>query len=409
MGYIIKRQDVNEILSKKQWLLLYGRRKVGKTFLLRELCKFENYYTIRQDGGIISGDNVLSSDKAFQEIKKIVSENKVVVIDEFQRLDNSILEQVVLLHPKGKLIISGSSLRIVNKIFEPKSPLLGFFTPIKIGFISPKDTIMGLKGKFEPEKVIELATFLREPWAIPIYNNQKTMDFVYELVTGSKYIITSLIGEIFTEEERELTKKYEAILNLIGEGIWNTKELTSILYSRKFIPDPSPTHLIQYLKNLEEMELVESIKLHKAKGRYYRLTSPIMNIYYYLDSRYNISERNVSLEEIKPTIEKLINLEIQNFIADLFAQLYNGRKEYFISGDKEVDFIITKRNKAEIIGEVKWKRIEKEDINKFMRNSDRLYGKRMIVCKSGEAKMRGVNITSPNYLISLASGKTALY
>ena len=115
---------------------------------------------------------------------------------------------------------------------------------------------------------------------------------------------------------------------MIGEGIWNTKELTSILYSRKLIPDPSPTHLIQYLKNLEEMELVESIKLYKTKGRYYRLISPLMNIYYYLDSRYDISNRTISLEEIRPTLQNIINLEIQNFIADLFAEIYEGRKEY---------------------------------------------------------------------------------
>jgi hypothetical protein len=109
----------------------------------------------------------------------------------------------------------------------------------------------------------------------------------------------------------------------------------------------------------------------------------IIDIYYYLDSRYDINNRDVNLKEIKPTIEKLINFEIQNFIADLFAEKFSGRKEYFISSSKEVDFIITKRNKPIIVGEVKWKKITKNDINKFLKSSEFFNCKKFLVCKKG--------------------------
>ncbi|MBI2135566.1 AAA family ATPase [Candidatus Woesearchaeota archaeon] len=401
MNYIIKRRETSEIISKKSWILVYGRRKVGKTFMLRDLCGFENYYTIKKDLSVIANKGTLPINSLIQEIKELLSQNKAIVIDEFQRLDESILEEIAILHPKGRVILSGSSLRVVKKIFEPKSPMLGFFTPYKIGFIRPTDIMLSLKQKFDYDKIIELATFLREPWIIPMYNNESTINFIYGLICESKYTIAALIGEIFTEEERELTIKYEAILNLIGSGIWNANELTSILYSRKLIPDPSQTHIIQYLKNLEEMELIESIKLHKRKEHYYRLISPIMNIYYYLDSRYDISNRTISLDEVKPTLEKLMHLEIQNFIADLFAELYKGRKEYYISMDKEVDFIITKRNKAEVIGEVKWKKITKEDISKFRRNSEDLHGKKILVCKQGKSEQE-IEVITPKELIAMA-------
>jgi uncharacterized protein len=401
MGYIIKRRDAELVKKEKHWILLYGRRKVGKTFLLRELCKFKNYYVIKKDLSVISNKGTIQINEMVEEVKKLLSDNKEVVIDEFQRLDESVFEEISLLHPKGKLILSGSSLRIIKKFFEPKYPFLGFFTPVKMEFIRPLDILLNLDKKFNEEILIELSTFLREPWAIPNYNSEKTLDFVYGLIVKSKQIITGLIGEIFTEEERELTRKYEAILNLIGGGIWNTKELTSILYSRKLIPDPSPNHLIQYLKNLEEMELVESVKLYKTKGRYYRLISPLMNLYYYLDSRYDISNRNISLEEVKPTLQKLINLEIQNFIADLFAEIYNGRKEYFVSPDKEVDFIITKRNNIEVIGEVKWKIIDSGDIAKFKRNSERFNGKKILICKKSKVKDDFIEVLTPRDLIYL--------
>jgi hypothetical protein len=121
-------------------------------------------------------------------------------------------------------------MRIVKKVFDSNSPLLGFFTPIKIGLINSLDILKELKLKCDNR--IEFSTFMREAWIVPIYNNENITEFVYKLVTKSKFIITSLLGEIFSEEERELSKKYEAILSLIGSGVWSTKELTGILYNR---------------------------------------------------------------------------------------------------------------------------------------------------------------------------------
>ena len=409
MGYIIERKDSVRLKEGKNWILVYGRRKVGKTFLLRELAKFKNYFMVKKDLEIVSDNGNIDIKTLIQNTKNLLLANKTIIIDEFQRLNESILEELMLLHPKGRLILSGSSMKVVKNVLEPKSALLGFFTPIKIGFISPADMLLGIQKKMKGEQAIEVATFLREPWLIPIYNKEKIIDFVYKIINESKQVISALIGEIFTEEERELTKRYETILSLIGRGIWNTKEITSILYARKLIPDPSPNHVIQYLKNLEEMELVESIKLHKTKGNFYRLFSPIMNIYYYLDDRYDISNRQVSLNEIEPTLQKLINLEIQNFIADLFAEVYNGKKEYLLDKNKEIDFIITERNKSKIIGEVKWKKISKEDIEKFKNNSANLFGKKVLICKESKEENQEVEIINSEDVIKLVNRQKAIH
>ena len=88
-------------------------------------------------------------------------------------------------------------------------------------------------------------------------------------------------------------------------------------------------------------------------------------------------------------------------MADLFSEIYDGRKEYFVSPDKEIDFIITKRNKAEIIGEVKWKIIDSEDISKFLLNSERFSGKKVLICKNSKVKSDQVQILIPQDLIDL--------
>lgn len=381
MDYIIARKEAEEIERESAWLLVYGRRKTGKTFLLRNFCKLDSYFLVKRDLSVFFDEKQITLDELSKTVKELLSRGKSVAIDEFQRLNESFLEEFTLLHPKGKLIISGSSMRIVKKFFEPKSALLGFFTPIKIGFISPIDILSELKRKFKHAEAIEFATFMREPWLIPLFEGKNITEFVYKVITKNKLVISSLVGEVFGEEERELSKKYEAILSLIGSGIWNTKEIASIMYSRRLIPDSNVTNILQYIKNLEDMGLLESVKIFNSKSNFYRLASPVMNIYYYLDSRYNISSREISLEEIKPTLEKLINLEIQNFIADFFAEKSNGRKEYYISPEKEFDFIITKRNKLEIVGEVKWKKAALQDIEKFREKTKDLSGRKIIIFK----------------------------
>lgn len=374
------------ISREKHWLMVYGRRKTGKTFLLRNFCKFDAYFLVKKDLSVFSGEDQITIEEMKKRARELLASGKSVIIDEFQRLDESFLEEFTVTHPKGKLVVSGSSMRIVKRFFEPNSALLGFFTPVKIGFISPENALRELKGRLKPAEAIELATFIREPWLIPLYDGENIVNFVHKTITNSRFIISSLLGEIFSEEERELSRKYEAILRLVGSGVWNTKEIASILYSRGIIPDSSVTHILQYLKNLEEMELVESIRIYNSKSNFYRLSSPIMNIYYYLDSRYDINNREISKDEVKPTLEKLINLEIQNFIADFFAEKSNGRKEYYISPQKEFDFIITKRNRIEIIGEVKWKKAEYGDIERFIKNTGNLPGKKIIIFKYGKVK-----------------------
>lgn len=386
MDYIIQRREAAEINKERAWLMVYGRRKTGKTFLLRNFCKFDGYFLVKKDLSVFYEDKAITLGEFSRNVKELLSSGRSVAIDEFQRLDESLLEEFTVVHPKGKLVVSGSSMRIVKKLFEPNSALLGFFTPLRIGFISPANILGGLKGKLKPPEAIELATFLREPWLVPLFGGEDILEFVHKVVTKSRFTIASLLGEIFSEEERELSKRYEAILRLVGSGVWNTKELASILYSRKLIPEPGVTNIMQYIKNLEEMELVEGVRIFNSKSNFYRLSSPIMNVYYYLESRYNISNREMSLEEMKPTLEKLINLEVQNFLADFFAEKEGGRKEYFMSPEKEFDFIITKRNRLEIIGEVKWKKAEQKDMARFGEITQNLPGRKIIIFKRGKLK-----------------------
>jgi hypothetical protein len=64
----------------------------------------------------------------------------------------------------------------------------------------------------------------------------------------SKLTIPALIGEIFAEEDRSLSKVYEAILRTVGAGRWNYKEVANILYGRNIVNKADSSVVLPYIK-----------------------------------------------------------------------------------------------------------------------------------------------------------------
>ncbi len=400
MGSItVVRSEAKE-LDAKGWILIYGRRKVGKTFLLRNFVRWDGFVSVRRDLSLrcegLEAENL--SDLA-EKVGKLLENDRVVVIDEFQRLPMSILEDLTMYHPHGRLILSGSSLGVVRKIFSPKSPLLGFFIPFKLSLINPIDIISSLRDLFKPEDAVELSCYLRDPWLIPLATDD-SLKLVYTYACRYWQVVRALLGEAFAEEERALTKLYESILLLLGSFKWRIGEIASILYSRGLIREPSSSHLAGFVKNLVEMDLVRSLKIYNSRRKIYRLKSPIMEAFYYLDSKYEVSERQVSLSEVKPAIEFLIRKHVEDFVADLLAQYYGGRREYLMS--PEVDLIVTRRGRPVLVGEVKWGRYDTEDVERFREKVRHMPGIRIFVTKEKEsAAYKDVQIVDADDLVHL--------
>jgi hypothetical protein len=82
------------------------------------------------------------------------------------------------------------------------------------------------------------------------------------------------VGEVFTEEERQLTVTYEAILRLVGSGRWRSTEIASTLYGRGILKQADPRGIAPYVKHMERMDLIESVEIWKSKAVYLKLRSP---------------------------------------------------------------------------------------------------------------------------------------
>jgi len=121
---LIKRtlqKHIEKLLFKEKVIIIYGARQVGKTTLVREIQKkySEKSLYLNCDEPDIRNSLV---NKTSTELKNILGNNKFVVIDEAQRVENIglTLKLIADNFPDIQIIATGSSsFELSNKISEP--------------------------------------------------------------------------------------------------------------------------------------------------------------------------------------------------------------------------------------------------------------------------------------------------
>ena len=401
----IKRAEVNIARKAAGDLLIYGRRKVGKTFLVQNFLSPDIYVLVKRGGGFYiegaSMDNLDSYEQFKQFFRSWKEEGKTVAIDEFQRLPDEFLDLMQTLKGHGKIILTGSSFHVIKDVISPRSPVLGLLSDLKISLIRPVDIYRGLCHEIPPETAMELSPYLRDPWIIPYYEPHMTE--LKDILRLSKGAIKALLGEVFIEEERNLSYVYEGIIRGLSMGKWRLAEIADLLYSRNVIKKPNP-HLIRpYFNNMEEMDLVTKIPIYGKKEFMYKVRSPFMELGFMLDERFNFFQKDVSDPVLSETIKNRMPYHLEHFCGEMFAQIYDGSFEYFYSKDFDIDFIITRGKNVLAAGEVKWtERTGKKDIDLFLERTKHLKGDKIFVSKNPIRDERVISFTPETILKSMA-------
>ena len=137
--------------------------------------------------------------------------------------------------------------------------------PFLVDIASPEDAILSLARYLRPREAILWAIVARDPWILGIVTPYgEPWRAIIDRVVSLAPIATSLIGEVFTEEEKQLTRLYEAVLRLLAQRYWSSKALAQKLYEVRLISSPQPGIVTGLLNQLEGMGLVEKISLWKT-------------------------------------------------------------------------------------------------------------------------------------------------
>ena len=301
--------------KKGQLIVLYGRRRVGKTETLREFCKGKRhiFFSCTQSTDRVQlakfSKQILKEDipagqyitefsdweKAFLAILDLPygEEKKLIVIDEFPYMCRgnksipSILQNLwdaELRDSNVMIILCGSAMSFIEKeLLAEKNPLYGRATGIyKMKAMGFYDAVKFFPNYSPRDKVFAYAVL----GGIPHYLKQWNVDLsvgenIRQNILTKGCILYSEVDFLLHQELRE-TPIYNAIIEAVALG--NTK--LNDISQKSLVEDTSKTSV--YLKNLIELGIVErefsvaagtKEKANSGRGTY-RLTDNFFRFWY---------------------------------------------------------------------------------------------------------------------------------
>lgn len=380
------------------WVLIYGRRKTGKTFYVKKFMKWDEYFFATREGSVMRNDETLTFSEFFPLFKSLLGE-KAIVVDEFHRLPPLFLEY---LHStggaKGRLTLVSSTLWLSKKLMESKSPLLGLFYNVPFPIIDERDILANLATVSEKKERVEAAVYLREPILIPHYE-APLRGFLPGYLADNKLALGGLVGEIFREEEKHLSDVYTGIMHAVASGKAVSSEISSYLFSRKLIPKDNPGLIQRYLENLVMMGIFEKEQVWGRKKFMYAHTSPLLDLYFYADEKYGLSERQVPDGFILAILDEKLPLHVERFVKALASKAY-GLPSVNID-EPEIDFALTSFKRIKVVGEVKWGKVTAKDVTETEKKLAQFDAERLLVVpeKAGLPRSKLLTILEPADLL----------
>lgn len=301
--------------EKGQLIVLYGRRRVGKTETLREFCKEKPhvFYSCTQSTDKIQlakfskqlmKENIPAKqylseftdwESAFRSVLDLPygDKKKLIVIDEFPYMCKgnksipSILQYLWDAEFKEKnvmIILCGSAMSFIEKeLLSEKNPLYGratgIYKMVEMGFY---DAVKFFPDYSDRDKVLAYSILGGIPHYLRQFNAKLSLaDNIKKNILTKGCVLYSEVDFLLHQELRE-TPIYNSIIEAVALG--NTK--LNDISQKALINDTSKTSV--YLKNLIELGIVErefsvdskiKEKANANRGTY-RLTDNFFKFWY---------------------------------------------------------------------------------------------------------------------------------
>ena len=438
-------QMINNFLSNGGALLVYGLRRVGKTTLIKKALadnKLDYVYFECQKASeevnvklfvdllvdtIGFPKAVFNSFFSIFDYLKQSYKNHVFVIDEYSymkqyyleskkpetkqyadTLDSefqNIIDQTLI---SNKLIISGSSIHIMQQLMEYSSPLFGRFNAIielkQFSYLDAKKMLPGLSSS---DVIAFYSVFGGSPYVLERLDTSKSLkENICDLVlnesgTLRNHLKNNVINEL--ESDPDL----HDILDVIKNGL------------KKYSEIENQSHIVtsglldKRLKKLLELEIIEAKypigKENDKKKKYYQIKDNLLKFYYAFvfrqDNKISLLGENRFYDlNISPSIKEFISRRFENIVKDFFSisikkGLYHDVVDIgsFFTGDSEFDCVLKKEDDTYSIFEVKYysKPMKVIEMKKEIGQIKEIKGLNIkeigFVCTSGfEDKIKGI-------------------
>lgn len=392
--FIGRDKELKEIKNIKGnfFLVVKGRRRIGKTLLLRKAFPNAVYIFIWPDKSLdwicqeICRENNLPEFKNIKDIiEYLLDKDKIIVLDEFQNflnIDKSVYGEIQKIIDDRKtnkkflkIAVAGSSYSLMNKVFnDSASPLYGRRTnEINLENL-PLPELYNEMGISIEEFIKLWSVFEGVPYYYEIIDKESSsVDNIKKLVISKSSQLKEEGKVILSVEFGRDSKTYNTIISTISEGKTKLNEIAGLFGNKK-------NEVVKYLDTLRrDFNLVRKITPitedpNKSREGRYEIIDNFLSFWFLaIDKQRGLMEQDrfKEVEEnfvdnfnsyLGKKFEKFVITLIKNKILlkdENFDKIGNqwgkfdgksGRNSY------EIDILgLKEKTKEAVFGECKWK------------------------------------------------------
>lgn len=353
---MIGRQSENEILNKdyktgkSSIIVVYGRRRIGKSYLINEHLKSKRHFKFEGIEGQssafqlqsfvkkliaefelsnIKASSVSNWEDALNLLAKNVSssaKNKFIIFfDEFQWMSGgrsqlpSVIKKIWDNEWQNKniqLILCGSvSSYMIGNVIKSKALYGRIGIELKIDFLTTSESVLFFsKNKSDLEIMKYLVTFGGVPkYLVDIKQSLSFDENISQIFFNKTSGYVHEYEKVFYSQFKE-HKTYEKIVQFLALGTQNLEGIA------KHLKIKSGGGLKSYLENLEKAQFIRSYfsnpNNRKSKIIHYRLTDPFLRFYF----AFVYPNRKLILESKKPSqvMNKIVSNKLDIFLGYAF-------------------------------------------------------------------------------------------
>jgi len=413
LAYLKEKYAHIERTGKGEMIVLYGRRRVGKTELVKqflgEVQERKLYFYVglserrvifqalasaiqEQMGDVVKVEVAEDFLAYIRELSK--REKCVLVLDEFQRFLDVAPEMITSLqnywdsalkNQRILVLLVGSSIGLMQKIMDSKAgALYGRAQKVKLSPFKYADFREMFKELPPEEKILRYAIFGGTPFYLEKTKRYKdTLESVVELVLKKDAELSEEPKTLMEYEQVKIHAKYNAILQAISSGKEVLKEI------QDFTKMPG-SHLPQYITRLDRLlDLVRKSDPVLGKGKLgrYRLNDNFFRFWYRFvfphQTALNLGNASLVKEAIRKNLNGYVGRIFEEVIKELLI-LYNTKEikglrlnfenigSWWDRNGNEIDVLAYNlKERKFLVGEVKWTNalVGKEVIEELYRKS----------------------------------------
>ncbi len=396
----LEELDVLETLWNREGLglvLVYGRRRVGKTRLLEEFSRekkrifviFEdkpreyNFKLLSRKVSEFVGFNVEVKDfpSLFALLRKTTRGRMLLILDEFSYLikkEAGILSELSRAIEENKdlnalVVVSGSYVSLLEReFFSYSSPIYGRsdanikVTPLQFRHM------MEWFGSKKMEDLVKIYSATNgTPKYLEFFSGENVEEEIKANFFNSSAFLFREAKALLSEELRELST-YLAILEAIARGNTRVTQIANFCYMKE-------NQIVPYLRVLGELGIVRKVTplfgkrgIYEIADNYFLFWSRFVNPYYeeiegnFVDAAIEDFEMNFNTFLGRPferiAREFLMEANQKNLLPFRFTKL--GR--WWHKGE-EIDIVaLNEREKKALFVEVKWKELSERDAERIL-------------------------------------------